>query len=306
MPRGSQQPGARRRRRRAARRRPHRAAASPRTTATRPRRGQAAVRREVRLLPHPQPRRQGRHRAQPRRGLPAVPDGFGATRIEGVVHGRSSTRAPAIGTGVPAKIVTGEDARRTSPPTSRYAAAKRGRGRRLLAVGAALQAEVGGGAGGKLENPADPERPAAYVFKQRRGARRPARRSTRATSPRSRTTSPSRATASTRRASRPGRRRLEVRPTSGPASTRSSAPSRATARAAWRARSPSSSGARPRRAGRRRARPRRRRRGRAAAARAEEERQREHHQHDVERDHHPARRLLVGERVEAHARSPVP
>ena len=249
---------------------------------------QDAVRREVRRLPHPRTRqRDRRRRAQPRRGVPARRAGRlqAARRSRASSTGRSSTR-PACRrstrspgkevAAMPANLVDGHGRR------GRRGLRRPGGGRpgqdtgRLATIGTGPVERRREGQGRHARHPDGPERRARLQVRLRRGARGHADRRVeerRERRPRHRDRGQRRQREGR---GRQERRRLAVRGRpSSPASTPSTAPCPAIARAAWRAPSPSSrrrarlsSRARspsPRRPARRRARPRR---GRAAARRA--------------------------------------
>ena len=184
----------------------------------------------------------------------AEQDGFGRSTYRGVVHRQIQipNRFPQIDPQtikplpqpMPANLVTGEDAEDVAAYVAEVAARGGEDTGRLAEAGAAKQEELAKAENGTLDIPADPSGRTLYTFKN---AEAPAgrSRSTRSTSPPSTTTSRSRATGSTTRArsSRTAARRRSPTSTCRTATTRSSAPCPATVRAAWRARSRSSSAA---------------------------------------------------------------
>ena len=229
----------RRRRRRAARRRLGLRAQGRRRQ---PRRRQAELRRQVRLLPRPQARRHHRRdRAEPRRGLPARPRATASARAPSRASSTARSSSPRAPTqtdpqtgkptaAMPAKLFTGEDAQDVAAYVA-SAVAKPGEDRgQLAAVGVKRSNEVAKAEGGKLDDPRRPVRRPRLHVRLGRGARPARSRSTPRTSPRSTTTSPLEGNGvdekggSSRTAASRG-----VTPTSRPASTRSSAPSPATA-----------------------------------------------------------------------------
>ena len=212
---------------------------------------QDAVRGQVRLLPRARP-------APARRASPARTSTRPSSARAGTASARARSRAsctarsssptstaqvdPATGKLLPlmpAKLVTGEDAEDVAAYVA-SAAAKGGKDTGQLAqVGAAEAKGTAKAENGKLDDPGRPRRRAGLQVRQRRGAGRPARGRLA-----QRVLGRARHRGRGQRRQREGRGRLERRrldastPTSSPASTRSSARSPATARPAWRARSP--------------------------------------------------------------------
>ena len=155
-------------------------------------RRQAALRRQVRLLPHPQAgRHERRDRAEPRRGVPAARARTASARARSRASStaRSSSRTAArsrprdgqAGAVMPAKLVTGARTPRTSRPTWPARSSKRGEDKGPLGAPSASSAQRGRQGDGRQARRSPPTRRGAlaYTFEHGRGQRRPGRRSSR-------------------------------------------------------------------------------------------------------------------------------